>query len=73
MYKYPVSATRRGGKNVEPGNLVPAGNGKTRGKPKGKRGRKKNEEKKKRRGKKGEKNEDRVKLVMLSRRAWNQV
>ena len=61
----------RGGKNVEPGHLVPAGNGKTRGKPKGKRGKKM--KRKKRRGKKGEKNEDRVKFVMLSRRAWNQV
>ena len=39
---------------------------------KGKNG-EENEEKKKEKEKKGGKNEDRVKLVMLSRRAWNQV
>ena len=67
---------RRGAKNVEPGNLVPAGNGEKNGnsrESKMEKGKGKNVEKMKRKkGKekeKGKKNEDRLKIVMLSRRA----
>ena len=70
----------RAGKYVEPGNLVLTGNGDKNGnsretkRKKGKNGGQNEEEKKKKRKKRGESQRmstTRVKLVMLSRRAWS--